>query len=135
MAFQGKLEIGGRSYGIIECEYSFSQATDDTGKPVTRPQGGNITFVTPATSDDDVFFYKWMFNKTEVKDGEFKLCVFTNSNKRSYKTIRFRNAYCIGLKDYFSDNDSRLMYSMITISAEVIMIGNSGPARFTNEWS
>ena len=135
MALQGCLHLGGREYGIVECSYEFSQSVDDTGKPVSRPQGGTITFVMPATSDDDLFFYKWMFNKSEVKSGYFRFTVFTSANKPSCKTVYFTNAYCIGLRDFFNDNDSRLMHTTITISAEIITIGSSDTARFTNEWT
>lgn len=135
MALQGTLKIGGMTYGVVECAYDFRQSVDDTGKPVSRPQGGQITFVIPSTSDDDIFFYKWMFNKTEVKSGIFRFVVFTNNNKRSYKSVEFLNAYCIELKDYFNDNDSKLMYTTVTISAEIIRIGAVDSAVFTNEWT
>ena len=135
MALQGELKIGGRSYGIVECAYEFNQSIDDTGKPVTRPKGGQITFVTPATSNDDLFFYRWMFNKTEVKSGVFRFVVYSKSNNRSFKTVEFINAYCISLKDYFNNNDSKLMYTTITISAEFIKVGAGDSATFTNEWT
>lgn len=135
MALQGELTIGGRKYGIVECAYEFNQSVDDTGKPTSRTQGGQITFVTPATSDDDLFFYKWMFNKTEVKAGYFRFVVYSHNNNRSYKTLEFVNAFCVSLKDYFNDNDSKLMYTTITICAELIRIGSFGDsAVFTNEW-
>ena len=89
----------------------------------------------PSTSDDDLFFYKWMFNKTEVKSGIFRFVVYSKSNKRSFKTVEFLNAYCISLKDYFNDNDSKLMYTTVTISAEIIRIGMLDSAMFTNEWT
>ena len=135
MAIQGNLKIGGRSYNVVECTYEFNQSIDETGKPVSRPKGGTITFVMPSTSDDDLFFYKWMFNKTEVKNGKFKFVVFTNQNNLSYKSVSFENAYCISLSDYFNDNDSKLMYTTVTISAEKIMIGSGAVAEFTNEWT
>lgn len=137
MALQGSLELRGnrRRYGIVECSYEFNQSVDDTGKPVSRPKGGTITFVTPATSDEDVFFYKWMFNKTEVQAGIFHFCVYSQDNRRSFKTVSFANAYCIGLRDYFNDNDSKLMYTTVTISAEVIRIGDIDGAMFSNEWT
>ena len=134
MALQGSLNIGGRTYGIVECEYEFTQTVDETGKPTSRPMGGQITFVMPSTSDDDVFFYKWMVHKTEVHSGTFKFCVYSSHNKRSYKTVEFMNAYCIGLRDYFNDNDSKLMYTSITISAEVIRVGKVNGAMIVNEW-
>lgn len=137
MALQGSLRIDGASdkqYGIIQCEYEFKQEVDSTGKPTSRPKGGIITFVMPTTSDDDVSFYKWMVHKTEVRSGVFKFCVFSNNNKRSYKTVSFMNAYCIGLKDFFNNNDSRLMYTQVTLSAEVIRVGNLDGAMIINEW-
>lgn len=134
MALLGSLKIDGRKYGIVECEYEFTQAVDDTGKPTSRPMGGQITFVMPATSDDDVFFYKWMVHKTEVKSGVFRFCVYSNNNILSYKTVKFINAYCIRLKDYFNDHDSKLMYTTVTISAEAIKIGHLDNALIVNEW-
>lgn len=123
MALQGSLTIGEKTYGVVECAYEFHQSIDETGKPVTRPQGGTITFVMPSTSDEDLFFYKWMFNKTEVQSGSFKFIVYSNDNKQSFKTVEFKNAYCVELKDYFNDNDSKLMYTTITISAQEIRFG------------
>ena len=121
----------------MECEHEFSQAVDDTGKPTTRTMGGTIRFVMPATCDDDQFFYKWMFNKTAVYSGTFRFCVFSNDNRRRYKTIEFKNAYCIRLKDYFNDHDSKLMYTDVTISAEALRIGTGlmDRAIFTNSWA
>lgn len=137
MALQGRVKIQGREYGVVECEYEFSQSVDDTGKPTTRTQGGTIKFVMPTTSDDDQFFYKWMFDKTAVYSGTFRFCVFSNDNRRKYKTVEFTNAYCIGLKDNFCDNDSKLMYTTIKLSAEVIRVGTGvmDSAIFTNDWA
>lgn len=135
MALQGNLRIFNKSYDIIECSYEFSQSVDETGKPTSRPHGGTITFVTPSTSDADVFFYRWMFNKTQVYNGQFRFGVYTTRNRTSYKTLTFENAYCIGLRDYFNDNDSKLMYTTVTISAEILRFGTLDSATFTNEWT
>lgn len=134
MALQGKLQISGqgKEYGIVECAYEFHQSIDDSGKPTTRPRGGTITFVTPSTSDEDLFFYNWMFDKIQKQGGEFTFLVFTENNKISYKHVSFENAYCVSLKDYFNDNDSKLMYTTVTLSAEIITVG--GKATFDNEW-
>lgn len=135
MALQGQLKIGQKTYGIVQCQYEFYQACDGSSKPTSRPHGGNIVFVMPATSDDDLFFYKWMFSKTEVKNGVFTFTVWSKQNKQSYKTVSFENAYCINLADYFNDSDSRLMYTTITLAAEIINIGQSDTADYDNEWT
>ncbi|MBR2233088.1 MAG: hypothetical protein IJ891_12105 [Prevotella sp.] len=135
MALQGKLKIGQKEYGSVQCEYEFRQACDDTSMPSSRPRGGTLTFVMPSTSDDDLFFYKWMFSKTEAKNGTFTFSVWAKQNKQSYKTLEFENAYCIQLSDFFNDSDSRLMYTTVTITAEIINVGNSDKAEYDNEWT
>ncbi len=134
MALQGNLKIGGKTYGIVECEYEFVQTVDETGKPTSRTMGGQITFVMPATSDDDLFFYRWMMSKTEVKSGIFRFRIYSHENKISYKSVEFMNAYCVRLRDFFNDHDSKLMYTTITISAEVIRVGSLDSVVHFNEW-
>ena len=101
MAIQGRLSISSQKkvYHIVECAYEFNQSIDESGKPITRPRGGTITFVMPTTDDDDTFFYNWMFKKTEVHDGTFEFDVFVDNNTRRTKSVSFFNAYCISLKD------------------------------------
>ena len=135
MALHGSLKIGGRTYGVVECRYKFAQTIDSTGKPTARPQGGEITIVIPSTNDDDMFFYNWMFHKSEVKAGILRFCLYSTDNKRSYKTISFANAYCIGLEDYFNDHDSKLMYTTITLSAQIIRVGGVNSSTFINAWT
>ena len=40
------------------------------------------------------------------------------------------------MKDYFNDNDGRLMYTTVTISAERVSVGKGlfGKTEFNNEW-
>ena len=135
MALHGQLTIAGKKYSVVQAQYEFSQARDETNKPISRTRGGTITFVMPTTNDDDLFFYKWMFSKTEVKSGTFTFTVWTHQNKQSYKTVNFENAYCVNLRDYFNDSDSRLMYTTVTIVAEIITIGENDVAEFNNEWT
>ena len=134
-SFHGKIEVGGKRYGIVECKYRFFQLCDSTGKPSTRPRGGAITFVMPSLSDENVFFYKWMFSKTQVQSGVFKFVVYSQKNKRSYKTVSFKNAYCTELEDYFNDHDSRLVHTRVTIVAESISVGSNDVAEFSNDWT
>ncbi len=134
-AFHGMLKIGNRKFNIVDCTYKFSQQVDDTGKPSTRPRGGAITFIMPSLSDDSMFFYRWMFSKTEVQSGYFKFVVYSSNNKRSYKTLQFENAYCIELQDHFNDSDSLLMRTTVTIAAEKIKMGANDIAEYDNEWT
>lgn len=133
--FPCTLKIGNRTFQIVDCTYKFLQATDDTGKPASRPRGGAITFIMPSLSDESMFFYRWMFSKTEVQSGMFKFMVYSNNNKKTYKTLQFENAYCTELQEHFNDNDSLLMRTTATIVAERIKMGSNDTAEFDNEWT
>ena len=91
--------------------------------------------VIPSTNDDDMFFYNWMFHKSEVKAGIIRFRLYSNENKISYKTISFAKAYCIQLRDYFNDHDEKLMYTTIKISAQVIRVGAANSSTFVNAWT
>ncbi len=82
-----------------------------------------------------MFFYNWMFHKSEVKAGIIRFRLYSNENKISYKTISFANAYCIYLHDFFNDHDEKLMYTTIKISAQVIRVGAANSSTFVNAWS
>ena len=135
-AFHGKIEINGRKYGIVECSYEIRQECDATGKPCGRCSTIAITFTMPATSNDDTFFYQWMCDLTGVYDGMFTFVVWSRQNRRVYKNIFFKDAYCISLRDYFNDSDSKLMYTTVTIVADLILIGGTeaGGAFFNKDW-
>ncbi|MCH5224508.1 MAG: hypothetical protein J1D77_00865 [Muribaculaceae bacterium] len=135
MAIHGSLKFRDRTYNVVECEYQFFQSVDETGKPTSRPTGGIITVVMPSTNDDDMFFYNWMFNKSEVKEGVLRFNLYSQDNRVSYKTVAFANAYCVELRDYFNDHDENLMYTTIKISAQVIVVGSTNTAVFSNAWT
>ena len=133
--FPGTLKIGNRTFMIVDCTYKFTQTVDTTGKPSSRPRGGAITFIMPSLSDESMFFYRWMFSKTEVQSGYFKFMVYTTNNKKRYKTLCFKNAYCTELQEHFNDNDHLLMRTTVTISAEKITMGSNDTAEYDNEWT
>ena len=133
MALEGKLTIGNKSYDILECEYEFYQAVDQTGKPSTRPRGGQIHLIMKSTSDDDMLFQEWMFRKSETKSGKLEF-VIGEGQKRTMKTIDFLEAFCVKYYEYFNYNNSILMYMKVSISANEIIFGANGNTKFTNEW-
>lgn len=136
MALQGYIKVNGKKYGLVEAEYSFSQDTDSDGKPKADVKGGQIKIVMPTTSDDDQFFYRWMFHESQVYSGYLKFTIYSHDNRKVHKTVGFVNAYCTSLRDYFSNNDSKLMYTTVTLHAEHIIVGYGGsdPSSYSHLW-
>ncbi len=135
-AVEGKLTIGSRSYEVYECDYEFTQALDQTGKPTTRTRGGQINLVLRTTGDDDILFYEWMFRKSETKSGEIEIILSGEGEKKVTKSVHFADAFCVKLKDCF-DSDSKnavRMTTKVTLSAEKIHVGGYLGAVYSNDW-
>ena len=116
MALAGTLTIESKRYNILECEYEFTQAVDHTGRPTDRPRGGLINIVIVAPDDTDLQLHEWMRDKDSTKDGTIVLEVNRDAVK-ALKTIKFEEAYCIRLYEYFNDNNALPMYLKLSIMA------------------
>lgn len=123
MALESKIIVDEKSYSLVECEYEFTQAVDITGRPSDRPRGGVINFVIVSPDDSDLLFHEWMREKDVLKDGVIILTVNKNG-VFSHKRIRFADAYCIRLYEYFNDGNSMPMYTKISIMAGSITFGD-----------
>lgn len=123
MAMTGTLKIESNEYEVLECEYEFTQAVDHTGRPTDRTRGGLINLVTYAPDDSDTMLHEWMRDKDTIKDGTISLTINT-SNVNSKKTIKFKDAYCVRLYEYFNNNNSVQMYLKLSIMAGSVTFGN-----------
>jgi hypothetical protein len=128
MALTGTLEIGNKSYKILECDYEFTQDTDDTGRPSGNPGGGKINLTLYVHDDSDFMLHEWMRDTNTTKDGKLALTVNAN-NLEKKKTVSFKDAYCIYLYEYFNFNNiesnTLMMYMKISIIPESITFGDN----------
>jgi hypothetical protein len=122
MALTAGLHIDNHTYSVMECEYEFTQAVDVTGRPSDRPRGGVINVVLVAPDDSDLSLHEWMRDKDSTKDGTIVLEVNRDAVK-ALKTIKFEEAYCIRLYEYFNDNNALPMYLKLSIMASSITFG------------
>lgn len=133
MALEAKLDIDGKKYDLIECEYEFSQPIKENRMPAGRTGGGIIHFTILSPDDSNTMFHAWMMDKTLHKNGTIVFSVVKDA-KTSKKSLKFENAYCIRLHEYFSKHNSSEMLMRITISASKVKFGSGGNVEFTNEY-
>lgn len=113
MSFLSKLELDGNSYNVLECSYSFTQPTDETGKPQGMPQGGEISIRIESTGNPELL--GWMLDHNKTKDG--KIIFFRRDAMSKLQELNFEKAYCIHFEEYFnSDNDSPLQIELKIIA-------------------
>lgn len=123
MALKSYLTIEKKRYSLLECSYEFRQSVDITGRPSDRPRGGVLEMVFVSPDDTDMLFHEWMKEKDLVKDGEVLLMV-NKDGEFSEKRIRFKDAYCIRLREYFNDGNALPMYTEISVVANELTFGD-----------
>jgi hypothetical protein len=129
MALNAKLIIEQREYSVMECEYEFNQSVDVTGRPSDRPRGGVINVVILSPDDSDLSLHEWMRDKDTTHDGKI-LFLVNKDSVDAIKTVRFEEAYCIRLYEYFNDNNTLPMYTKLSIMAGRILFGKNDDCLF-----
>lgn len=127
MSFKAKLNVGGKEYNVLTCNYKLHQETDATGRPSSITRGGQIRISVESTSDTTLS--DWMFNNFERKDGS--ITFFKRDTDAKAKELKFKEAYMIDYSEAFDHKGENPMDETIVISAKSIGIGNG---EHINEW-
>lgn len=126
-----KIDTEYGEYTVIECDYEFIKQINDKGIPCEQSRCGLIHLTMVAPDNNQTFLHDWIQKDNEYKDGEIKFSV-VNAGKPAIKTLNFKRAYCIRLREHFNayNGDIQMLIS-ITISADEISFGN-GKVTFKN---
>jgi hypothetical protein len=127
-SFKATLTVAGKDFDVINCVYSFGQATDDKGRPASDVKGGSITIQIVVTDDDSMM--DWMVDPYKKQDGSVKFSKIDQDS--TLKEVQFKNAYCVGYSETFSSTSSSAMIATLNISAGSISVGS---ATLDNKWS
>jgi hypothetical protein len=129
MSFSAALIISNKSYTVRRFNWGVQQNTDVVGRPDARVQGGHL--VVELDSEPDETIHHWALDDTKKMSGE--LAVFSADNRLSRrKTIRFEDAYCVGLSKLFDGSASDQGMTMtLTLSANKL---TSGEVTLDNKW-
>jgi hypothetical protein len=127
MSFKAKLSVGGQEVNILECSYELTQEVDATGRPSSVTRGGQIHIV--LESSGDTFFFEWMCNNFERKDGS--VTFFKRDTDAKLKELKFTEGYLVYFEEKFDSVTNKPMTETITISARKIQVGNG---TMDNDW-
>ncbi len=127
MSFLSKLIIDGKTYNVLECTYELNQSIDESGKPMGRPMGGQISLAIESDSDTDIFY--WMKEPEQAKDGT--ITFYKRDAMAQQKMLQFTKGFCIHYKEQFIADDEAPMVTSLIISAEQIKLGS---VDFKNLW-
>ncbi len=120
MSFIALLEIDEKPVNILECNYGFSQGTDNLGKPSSMPKGGSISLLLESTKDTDLV--QWMVSPDQKKTG--KITFKRNDHDSSLRTVEFTDGVCVQFHESFNHLGASPMVTHIVISARELKIGS-----------
>ncbi len=127
MSFKSKLKVGGKELTILKAHYDLFQETDATGRPSSVTRGGAITLTIESTGDS--FFYEWMTNNFDRKDGS--IMYVKRDTDAKLKEVLFKEAYMVKYNESFDSTGENPLTETFTISARELTIGEGS---IVNEW-
>lgn len=130
MSFSASLILDSKPYTVRRFSWGVRQNTDVVGRPDARVQGGQLQV--ELDSEPDETLHHWALDDTKKMSGELVVIAANNLFSRR-KTIRFEEAYCIGLSKQFdgSSSDQQGMTMTLTLSANRL---SSGEVTLDNHW-
>ncbi|HEX8268455.1 MAG TPA: type VI secretion system tube protein TssD [Flavobacterium sp.] len=127
MSFKSKLKVGGKELNILNASYDLHQEIDASGRPSSVTRGGTINLTVESTGDS--FFFEWMTNNFERKDGSIQYVKRDTDAK--LKEMNFKEGYLVKYREEFDATDGNPLVETFTISAKEISCGGG---EHINEW-
>jgi hypothetical protein len=127
MSFKSRLKVGGKDLVILDAKYKLFQEIDATGRPSSVTRGGTIEISVESTGDS--FFYEWMADNFDRKDGTIEYSKRDTDAK--LKEVKFSEAYMVKYEEKFDSTGTNPLVETFTISARELTIGNG---TVKNEW-
>jgi len=127
MSFKAKLEVDGKEYRVVYCNYSLKQFVDDTGRPSSTVRAGTIDIIVEST--DDTTLFEWMCDSYM---GKTERSPFNKRDEDAkMKELEFKEAYMVSYKESFDNAGTGAMQEKFSLSAHSIKMGNG---EHENEW-
>jgi Hemolysin coregulated protein Hcp (TssD) len=127
MSFKSKLKVGGKELNILNASYDLHQEVDASGRPSSVTRGGTINLTVESTGDS--FFFEWMTNNFERKDGS--IMYVKRDTDAKLKEMNFKEGYLVKYREAFDATDGAPLTETFTISAKEISCGGG---EHINEW-
>lgn len=127
MAFKATLNLAGKEFDVLECNYKLERDVDAKGRPASGIYGGIIRVRVEST--DDTTILEQMVSQFKPTTGSI---VFKKADgDAKMKELSWENGYTVSFEESIDIEGSKPMSITFAISAQVIKIGG---AQFEQNW-
>ncbi|UGU14851.1 phage tail protein [Sinomicrobium kalidii] len=127
MSFKAILSVGGKKVNILSANYDLAQEVDATGRPSSVTRGGRINLTVESTGDS--FFFEWMTNNFERKNGT--ITYIKRDVDAKLKEVNFVEGYLVKYRENFDAVGYKPLTETFTISCRELACGGGA---HINEW-
>ncbi|MBC9797791.1 type VI secretion system tube protein TssD [Sinomicrobium weinanense] len=127
MSFKATLSVGDKKVNILSANYDLAQEVDATGRPSSVTRGGRISLTVESTGDS--FFFEWMTNNFERKNGV--ITYIKRNTDAKLKEVNFTEGYLVKYRENFDSVGNNPLTETFTISCRELACGGGA---HVNEW-
>lgn len=121
MAFNAKLNFGGKEFDVLDCSYNLKRDIDSKGRPASNIYGGEVTVHVEST--DDTSILEAMTNQFKPNSGSI---VFKKGDEEAkMKELSWENGYIVAFEESIDVVGSQPMTLKFTVSAQVLKVGGA----------
>ena len=127
MAFRATLNLGGKEFDVLECNYKLERDVDVKGRPASNIYGGRVRVRIEST--DDTSILEQMVNQFKPISGSI---IFKKGDEEAkMKELMWENGYITSFEEGIQIHGASPMATTFEVSAQILKIGG---AEFEQNW-
>lgn len=127
MAFRATLNLGGKEFDVLECNYKLERDVDVKGRPASNIYGGRVRVKIEST--DDTSILEQMVNQFKAVNGSI---IFKKGDEEAkMKELMWENGYITSFEEGIQIHGASPMATTFEVSAQILKIGG---AEFEQNW-
>jgi hypothetical protein len=128
MSFKAKLTVGGKSFDVLHCSYTFRRDVDPKGRPASNVYGGSVQLEIESTDDTSVL--ESMLNNV-YKSVSGSVTFQKREEDAKMKELTFEDGYIVQYSESLDNVGDNPMTISFVVSARKLKVGS---AEHVNEW-
>lgn len=127
MAFRATLNIGGKEFDVIRCDYELNRDVDPKGRPASNIYGGKVNVVVESTGDTSIL--DSMVNQFQPSTGS--IIYKKGDEEAKMKELTWENGRIVAFKETLDTVGTHPMLIAFSVSAQILKVGD---VQFEQNW-
>jgi hypothetical protein len=127
MAFRAVLNLGGKEFDVLDCDYKLERDVDAKGRPASNIYGGKVRVHVESTEDTSIL--EQMVSQFKPISGS--ITFKKGDEEAKMKELVWENGYIISFEESIDVVGSKPMTLTFVVSAQVLKMGG---AQFEQNW-